>query len=266
MKSVNLFLRIAILYGYMYFAGPCIWGIWMVYKLEIITPQELEHTILSPVTIILLASYFLFNLLYMRNTLKKLNTSSASQQENLKENYYFDALKVNCISLGSFGTIGTSILMLMLVTDDFTSMQQVVSFRVVTAVIGSLSGASLVFVFYPVFSIIIFTAMADRIKTIPLNRVNMTLIALMGYNRITYAIGMILFVGTGIVTIIPHLERANKFTSFGQVVIYSVSMALPIFMSTLLYRKSSKKTKMFLQAENSSATLISRSRKGGEAC
>lgn len=97
MKSMNSFLEIVLLHSYMYFVGPCIWGIWMVYKLGIVTHQEFGHSMLSPVATILLASYFLFNLLYMRNALKRLATAPSLFKDNPKQTYYFDAMKLRDI-------------------------------------------------------------------------------------------------------------------------------------------------------------------------
>lgn len=240
MKTNNIFLKIVFLYFYMYFIGPIIWGVWMIYKLKIITLEEYCHSLLSPVTIIMFCLYFLFNLFYMMTLFNKTSNFSS-------------ALKVHCLSLLSFGTVGTSIFMSLLPTNNFSHIEINQSDWLLKAIIGSLSGASLVFLFYIFFSAIIFTSIIDTTKTAQQCEVRKTLLSLKVFNLAVYILGMILFIGTAVASFVFRYKSISHDLITRETAIFGVTMVFPILMSGLLYLKSIKKIDSFFKpvVENS---------------
>jgi len=232
MKTRNMLGKLVILYFYMYFIGPLIWGGWMIYRLRIISLQEYYHCLLSPVTIIMFFSYFLLNLFWIKRLLNETSTFSS-------------ALKVHCFSLLSFETIGTSIFMSLLATNDFSYIALNLSDWRVKAIIGSLSGASLVFLFYILFSAVIFTNIADNDKSAEPYMVRKSLLTLKAFNLAMYILGLILFIGSAAAAFILRYQNVSAAYNSGDAAMFGVTMAFPIFMSALLYLKSVKKIDAF---------------------
>lgn len=241
MKANNIFLKNVLMYIQMYFIGPLIWGGWMVYKLKILTLQEYGHCVLSPVMMIIFSFYFVSNLFYIKSLLSKISDSPATMNKKASIISYSAALKVHCVSLLSFGTIGTSICMSLLSTNHFSFIEISLNDWLLKAVIGSLSGASLVFLFYILFSAMIFTNMAGLAKETYPYGVRKTLISLKYFNLVVYISGLILFIGTATVSfIIGYINCRSEFYT-KEAVIFGFAIAFPNFMSGLLYFKSVKR-------------------------
>jgi ferredoxin-type protein NapH len=253
MKMNNFFFKIVFLYFYMYFIGPLIWGVWMVFRLKLITLQECCHCIFSPVAITMFISYFLFNLIYMKRLLNKASDLPGATITETSKIYYMPVLKVHCISIISFGTIGTFACLSMLSTNIFSFLKITPGDWLLKTVIGSLSGTSLVFLFYIMFSAIIITTATDSIKATQSYVKKRTLVSLKLFNLTMYIIGLVLFIGTATASLI---YRNNNFIIDKDTAIFWVTLALPVFMSGLLYYKSNKRIDFHIKAEDNNALNI----------
>lgn len=244
MKTNKLFLKIVLLYFYMYFIGPLIWCIWMVFKLEILSLQECYHCISSPLAITLFISYFLFNTVYIKRLISKL---SAQPSETKAETYLISALNAHFISIFTFGTIGTFLCLSMLSNNLSSDWLPKV-------VIGALSGTSLVFLFYIMFSAIIIITLTALIKTTQSYSQNRIFIRLKHFNQLLYIIGLILFVGTAVASLV---YLASKFILNQNTILFFASLLLPISMSIFLFYKSNKKINRHIKVEGTNQSTPS---------
>ena len=250
-ETSYIFLKIVFLYFYMYFIGPLIWGIWMVFRLRIITLQECYHCILSPVTITIFILCFLFNLIYMKRLLNEVSGLPDTINAETSKPYWMSLLKVHCISIILFGTIGTFVSLSMLSTNMLSFFKITSGDWLFKTVIGALSGASLVFLFYIMFSVIIITTVIDSIKTMQSNAKKRILVRLKLFNLILYIIGLVLFIGTAVASLI---YRNINFEFDNDTLIFLVTLALPVFMSGFLYYKSNKKIYSYIKAEDNNTS------------
>lgn len=243
MKTNKLFLKIVLLYFYMYFIGPLIWCIWMVFKLEILSLQECYHCISSPLAITLFISYFFFNTLYIKRIINKL---SVQPSEKKAETYLNAALNVHFISIFTFGTIGTFLCLSMLSTHSSSHLIPKIA-------IGTLSGASLVFLFYIMFSAVIIVTLAALIQAIPSYPQNRIFIRLKHFNQLLYIIGLILFIGTAVASLV---YRTNQFAVNQNTILFLVILLLPISMSTFLFYQSNKKINRNIKVESANQSTL----------
>lgn len=241
MKTNTLLFKMVLAYIFMYFFGPLVWGIWMTFKLKIITVQEYFHCVLSPAGITIFLSYFIFNLLYIIRFLNRTSNLSPTLGDKLKPTYLLSAFRVHCISLISFGTISTFVCMSQLSTNSYNYFKIELTEWLSKAIIGSLSGTSLVFLFYISVSTMIFTNIANNIKTVPRYEARKTLQSLKTFNSVLYILGLLLFIGTAFYSFVLHAGRTNILLISKESAIYGATLAAPVIMSGILYLKSTKR-------------------------
>lgn len=135
---------------FMYFIAPQIWGIWMVLKLNIITFTQYLHVALSPVTLVLMGVFFYLNYRYYTKFIYKFSSIESS---NIPKNTHKVPV-FHLISIIIFGTVATFLAMLTLY---FPKLGFFVtsSIELNTLITGMLSGTSLVFIFFFLFTSII---------------------------------------------------------------------------------------------------------------
>lgn len=136
---------------FMYFIAPQIWGLWMVFKLKIITFSEYLHLATSPFTILLLFLFFFTNWrYYIRKAEKFIANNNIEAQNELLSVPFFHIL-----SIVLFGIIATFLVMLTLYFTNlgFVVSQSAISFK--TVIIGMLAGASLTFIFFFLFTTVL---------------------------------------------------------------------------------------------------------------
>jgi hypothetical protein len=251
MFDIKPLAKITLLHLYMFFVGPLIWGIWMVARLKIITLQEFLHCLLSPISITILMSYFIFNFVYIRSAIKKSNHLTAINQSSEKHISSISVLKVHCASIITFGTLGTALFMITLSSNKYSLITVPSNGWIYKAIIGSLSGASLVFLFYVLFSVLIFINSMDLFKDEKLENTHMTFKKLGVFNFYIYVTGLLLFIGSVIIAYTFQIHNLNMTINFKSIALYSLSSAFPIIMSLFLYRKSIKKLQIVLSGSHS---------------
>jgi hypothetical protein len=131
--------KIVSLYAFMYMGGPLLWGGWMIFRLKLLSPGEYAHCLLSPLTLAMLAAFLAGNFINLRRA------AGAADVQSI--------LRAHCAALVAFGTVGTSVFLVPLSAQ--ASGARALSW-LSTAAIGALSGASLVFLIYGYFTVIIF--------------------------------------------------------------------------------------------------------------
>jgi len=183
----------------------------------------------------------------MKRLLNRISHSSFGTNDEVNEKYYLLALKVHCVSLISFGTISTFICMSMLSTNSLSYFEISSNDWLLKAIIGSLSGASLVFLFFIFFSAIIFTNVIDNIKPAQQHVAKSMLIKLKLFNLAMYIIGLILFIGTAIVSLIYYNNTIGKAIIHKESITFLATLTFPVFMSGLLYFKSNSKIDSFIK-------------------
>lgn len=179
----------------MYFVGPLIWGVWMIYKLKIITLKEYLHCLLSFPILIMLAMYFLVNTFFIIKLMHNAFKNETLQIESMT------VLTLHSICVISFGSIGTFAFLSMLSTNNFCFYTIIIGNWIEKAIIGALSGSALVFMFYIFFSTTIITTITNQLNEKYDEKSKKTLDRLRHTNMVLYIIGLILFLTTSIVAI-----------------------------------------------------------------
>lgn len=132
--------RIALLYAFMYAGGPLLWGVWMIFRLGLLSPGEYLRCLLSPLTLAMLAAFLAGNLVNVYRAAGSRARAGAVDVRSI--------LRSHCALLVAFSTVGTFVFLVPLSADagDWLS----------TAAVGALSGASFVFLVYGFFTVVIF--------------------------------------------------------------------------------------------------------------
>jgi Pyruvate/2-oxoacid:ferredoxin oxidoreductase delta subunit len=97
------------------------------------------------------------------------------------------------------------------------------------------------------FSTIIITTAIDSIEVTPSYMKKRTLVSLKLFNLTMYIIGLVLFIGTAVVSLI---YRNNNFILNRDTVIFFVTLIFPVVISGLLYYKSNKKIDFHVNVED----------------
>jgi len=141
-------LRIWLLYAFMYIGGPLLWGGWMIFRLELFSPGDYVRCLLSPLTLAMLGGFLAVNLI---NISRAAGVRAREDAADLRS-----ILRAHCAAIVAFGTVGTFVFLLPL--SLWAAGAGAVNARgwLTTAVTGALSGASLVFLVYGYFTLIIF--------------------------------------------------------------------------------------------------------------
>ncbi len=116
-------VRVAVLYAFMYVGGPLLWGGWMVFRLELLSPGAYARCLLSPLTLAMLAVFLAGNLV---------NVHRAAGARDVRSIF-----RVHGAALVAFGTLGTFVFLVPLramYAGDWLSTMAV------GALIGSLAG------------------------------------------------------------------------------------------------------------------------------
>jgi hypothetical protein len=183
---------------WMYFGGPLVWGAWMVWRLNTL---ELSQwcALLYPTGVLVLLFFFAANLLNLKS--RKVSAP------------------VHCLLVAGFGTVGTFAFMALPALlgvegpwlDDAAWKDKIV--------LGTLSGGSLTGMFYPLFSIGIFSNIEEFRK----NRK-----FLVRFNLVAYIWGLLAFVTVAFLSAL--------FSSFN--VLKVLFFLFPVLMSGLMFRKA----------------------------
>ncbi len=140
---------------FIYFIAPQIWGLWMVFKLQIISFDGYLHLMTSPLTILLLIAFFGINYQYISRCLDHLKESKERAQIEINK-----IMNIHLISILLFGGIATLLSSLSLAYPFLTigEYSEIMDAKVILNCY--LSGASLSFVFFIFFTNIL----AGKIK------------------------------------------------------------------------------------------------------
>jgi ferredoxin-type protein NapH len=232
MRSANQSAaKIAVLYFYMYLVGPLIWGVWMIFRLKIVTLQEYLHCLLSLPVLILLPAYFLVNLIISIKILKNMSAPSSGTS----------VLRLSTISVVSFGGVATFVFLSMLSTNSCCHNIAIPENWLEKAILGTSAGASLVLMFYIFFSTTIFMTIAEKSGAAFWGEDNERLLKMKRINKLLYATGVILFIGSSAASCLytGSLSPGGIVSEKG--LLFLVTLSFPVFMSWLLYKKARAK-------------------------
>lgn len=140
MKKINFSLF------FIYLIAPQIWCMWMILRIGIINFNQYLQIMTSPLTIIVLISFYYINNKYIFR-LKDLQFDKKEEANK----HFNGILKKHLFSLTLFGSIGTFIVMLTLFCPLLTFGEGKFS-SMLTVLLGSISGASLTYVFLLLFT------------------------------------------------------------------------------------------------------------------
>lgn len=142
---------------FIYFIAPQIWGLWMLFRLQIISIDDYSHLMTSPLTILLLVTFFGVNYQYISSHLDYIKESKERAQIEINK-----IMNIHLISILLFGGIATLLSSLSLAYPFLTVSEysKVVNSKIILNCY--LSGTSLSFVFFIFFSNIL----ANKIKKI----------------------------------------------------------------------------------------------------
>jgi hypothetical protein len=203
--------RIVFLYAFMYVGSPLLWGGWMIFRLELLSPGEYVRCLLSPLTLAMLAAFLAGNLFNVYRAVGARAQAGAADIRSI--------LRAHCAALVAFGTVGTFVFLAPLSAQDSGARALNAGDWLSTAAIGALSGASLVFLIYGYFTAVVFrliTGRADILRS--LRRFYSTL----------FPLGAVFFV-----TAAALAGRLQGLTPLG-----GVSLAFPLATSGFLFVKT----------------------------
>jgi hypothetical protein len=208
-------VRIGLLYVFMCVGGPLLWGAWMVFRLELLSPGDYVRCLLSPLTLAVLALFLAGNLINVSRAARARARKGALDIRRI--------LRAHCAALVAFGTVGTLIFLMPLSARAPGAGAASAGDWLSTAAIGALSGASLVFLVYGYFTVAIFrliTGSAEILRS--LRRFYSTL----------FPLGAALFV-----TAAALAGRLQVLTALG-----GVSLLLPLATAGFLYVRTMIRT------------------------
>ena len=234
MTDKNAFLKITLLYLYLYFVGPLIWGVWMVKSLKIITAQEFVHCLFSPVSISIFVLLFLLNLMHTGYTVESLSDNGKGIRS---------ILKVHCISIVVFGILGTPLFLSGLSRENMDQTHIAVNSWIIKAAIGSISGIALIFMFYVLFSVMLFDNLKHFFKA---EDIRDSIVILKKFNAVLYCLGLLSFLISATLAYLVRIQKTGAKAEIGDILFYFTFTAVPVLMSLLLYKKSLKRIRIVL--------------------
>jgi hypothetical protein len=207
--------KIGLLYTFMYVAGPLLWGGWMVFRLRLLTPSEYVRCLLSPFTLGMLAVFLAGNL---ANVLRAAGAHARAGDVSIRR-----SLRAHCAALVIFGTVGTFLFLVPLSGRAPGARGLDETEWLARAGIGALSGASLVFLTYGFFTVVIFrliTGSADTLRS------------LRGFYSTLFPLGAVFFVAAAALAGLLQ----------GLTVLAGVSLVLPLATTGFLFVKTMYRT------------------------
>ncbi|PKM40744.1 MAG: hypothetical protein CVV04_06035 [Firmicutes bacterium HGW-Firmicutes-9] len=240
MKNASI-LKIAALHFFMYFIGPVIWGVWMIFRLQIVSVQQYLHCLTSVPVLSMFVIYSVANTVYMGCKAKQA-TDNLSHNRQRPMNGKF-ILLFNAIFVVSFGTIGTFAFLSMLSTNSLCFIPIDMGAWYSSAIVGSLSGAALVLMFYNFFSTTVVMSVIEGMRENHEEEYRNNLLTLKREIKLLYHAGVILFFVSAIASLM-----ITKGFEFGHALNQSnfrfmATMVVPLLMGSLMYRKSVRKIK-----------------------
>lgn len=240
MKNAPIF-KIAALHFFMYFVGPIIWGAWMIFRLQIVSVQQYLHCLTSVPVLAMLVLYYVVNTVYMVRKTKQGTDNPDNHQRYLANGN--SVILFNTASVVSFGTIGTFGFLSMLSTNSLGFIPIDIGAWYLSAIVGSLSGAALVLVFYNFFSTTVVMSVIEGMRKNHEEEYRSSLLTLKREITILYLAGVILFFVSAIASLM-----ITKGFEFGHALNQSnfrfmATMVVPVLMGSLMYRKSVRKIK-----------------------
>jgi hypothetical protein len=203
--------RILLLYMFMYVGGPLLWGGWMIFRLKLLSPGDYVRCLLSPLTLAMLAAFLAGNLVNLSRAARARAREGAADLRSI--------LRAHCAALVAFGTVGTFVFLVPLFAHASGARAPEAGDWLSTVAVGALSGASLVFLVYGYFTVIIFrliTGNADILRS------------LRRFYSILFPLGAVLFV-----TAAAFAGRLQGLTPSG-----GASLALPLATTGFLFVKT----------------------------
>lgn len=152
-------VRIRALYAFMYLGGPLLWGGWMVFRLELMSPADFLRCLLSPLTLVMLGAFLAANLL---NASRATAACCRGGVVDLRP-----ILRAHCASIVAFGTVGTFVFLVPLSVSGVGVHAIDRGGWLFTAIVGAVSGASLVFLVYGYFTVLIFRLITGAPGVLP---------------------------------------------------------------------------------------------------
>ncbi len=231
---------------FMYFIAPQIWGIWMTYKLHLITTKEYLHLLTSPITLAILITFFIVNRKYYSKKIDQCSNYSIS----IKRDDFLLIPKFHLISIVLFGTLGTFLAMLSL---KFPSLGffdiKAINFDKVIA--GTLAGASLTFIFFFLFTSIIIGSF-EKIIFQKYQETHKIFVKYLPFNIILVMIGAFLMFFSTIesLSIINQTQSVNDFIY--QLKVSTLTLIIPLTAGTFLIFKQIKSSEKNYQLQLSS--------------
>lgn len=218
---------------FMYFIAPQIWGIWMVFKLKIITFSEYLHLATSPVTILLLSLFFYVNRRYYIRTVEKFIANNLTDPPN-KLRF---VPTFHLLSVFLFGTVATFLAMLTLYFPKFGFIvsQPIASFRIV--VTGMLAGASLTFIFFFLFTSIIINSFEEIAKHHQVTKTYNLFYQYLPWNLILVIAGIFLMIFSTVESVALNSVTLKNPDFIKQLNFNILTLLVPIAMGTFLITK-----------------------------
>ena len=157
---------------WMYLGGPLVWGAWMVWRLKLLSPAAFL-ALLWPSGLLMLLAFLGISLL------------------NLSRNDV--SVRFHCSLVAALASIGTTGFLVLPRLYGLPGPWQFDESWPLKALIGSLAGSSLVGMFYPVVSVIMFSKLPDfQASGVVLRRFHawMYMLGILAYGAVAFLTGM----------------------------------------------------------------------------
>jgi hypothetical protein len=135
----------------MYFLGPLIWGWWIVFRLKIFALDQFLHSITSPITLLLLCSFFAYNLNRYFNTISSVYKRSVVDALEIRKKL-LSLFILHQFSIVLFGIVATQICIFTELFPQLGFYLQKSNTNYLSMATAALSGGALVLLFYVNFN------------------------------------------------------------------------------------------------------------------
>jgi len=193
-------VRSSALSAWIFLGGPLVWGVFLVWRLKILSPEEFLNC-LFPVGFLVLLIFLAAN---------RINLQRQKKQPSFQCGKQTRPVNIYCLMLILFGTLGTASF---LILPDVLGGTR----HIDKDLLGALAGFSLISMFYPFLSIKLFSCLPDFETTGP---------ALRQFNLYLYGLGLLAYFATAALSPLDW-DISNL-----------IGLIIPVFMSVFLFFKA----------------------------
>ena len=222
-RRLQNLVRIAPIYGFMFFFGPVAWQLWMALRLGFVSVEEASRCLLSPAMVCIAIILFILNMANLAWGIERIGAG--------KDGAIPNRMAIHFVSLLVFATVGTAASMSTLSESTGGSESPLVKM-----IVGASNGTAMCCIFYATS-----TAGVAAHLVSPLGKPNeverQTLTVTRAFNRWLFALGLPLFIASNIIA----ASLSGRALTGWSMLWLPASMAVPVAMSSILFIRADKR-------------------------